>query len=86
MKKPKPIKTNTLSAADISKFLKFKHKAINKDFWDWFFGECSWGGTNLLSLDPKDNFPEYLSYITLIDKEFGKYSNDELCLKVENDF
>ena len=86
-KKPKPLDIQTLSAHDIKYYLSGKFEVSNDEFWQWFFGECPWGETNLLVLEEEDIvFEEYRDYVRLIRDEFEEYADDELCLEIINDF
>lgn len=85
-KRPEP-KIAILSATEINDYIRLKFQMENDQFWDWFFGECPWGDTNVLSLDNKDQIiqPEFMNYFRIIEKEFMLDSDEDHCLEIEND-
>jgi len=89
MKKPSPIKTIIFSARQINDYIINLYNVNGDQFWDWFYSECRWGETNLLSLSEADNeygFEEPLSsYFKLIKSEFSDQVDDEECLEIKND-
>lgn len=91
MNKPKPFLKQILSASEVKKFIASKYKKSGQEFWEWFFSECPWGDTNLLTLDEADDcyagiyLNEDKGYVALLKKEFKKYASNEGCLEIEND-
>ena len=86
-KKPKPLDIQVLSATDIEYYISSKFEISNDEVWQWCFGECPCGETNLLVLEEEDIvFEEYRDYVRLIRDEFEEYADEELCLEITNDF
>ena len=86
IKKPKPEDIKILSANEIEYYIRHKFELSNHKFWQWFFSECPFGETTLLSFAEDMYYPkEYYSYVKIIKDEFEEYLDDELCLEIEND-
>jgi hypothetical protein len=66
-------------------------KEVPSSFWDWFFSETEWGGTNIIEavcFDENDFNEKYLQTILLIAEKYKKYtyiSNGVEYLEIEND-
>jgi hypothetical protein len=87
-KKPKPKEIAILSAAEIEKYVRLKYDVDDNGFWNWFFGECPWGDTNLLSLHEDDYDiiqPKMKTYFNILKDDFLPDADEELCLEIEND-
>ena len=91
-KKPKPLDIKVLSAKEIDYYIRNKFEIANDEFWEWFFSECPWGETTILSLNEEDYYPDeynsekYAEYVQLIRDEFEEYADEEHTLEIEHDF
>lgn len=87
-KKPKPKEVAILSASEIKKYIDLKYVADDNGFWDWFFSDCPWGNTGLLSLHEEDYDiiqPKFKTYFNILKDDFLSDADEELCLEIEND-
>lgn len=87
-KKPKLKKTSFLSANEIRNYVHTKFDTDNDEFWKWFFSECPWGSTNLLSFDDNDAdiiAPQFKMYYNILKNDFMPDADEESCVEIEND-
>lgn len=88
LKKPKFKKTSFLSAKEIKNYIHTKFDTDNDEFWGWFFSECPWGSTNLLSFDDADTdiiHSKFKEYYNILKTEFMPDVDEESCIEIEND-
>ena len=77
-----------LSAADIRSYIEAKYESTNDEFWNWFFSECEWGDTNLLSLNKRDENEidsKFKEYFKILRDDYRGSVNNDLCLEIKND-
>jgi len=89
VKRPKFKKATFLSASEIRNYVHTKFDTDNDAFWDWFFSECKWGETNLLSFDEEDDgiIPSKCKeYFNILKNDFIPDADEESCIEIKNDF
>lgn len=88
LKTPKFKKTNFLSAKEIKNYVHTKFDTDNDAFWDWFFSECEWGETNLLSFNEEYIdiiHPKFKEYYNILKNDFMPDADEESCIEIQND-
>lgn len=84
-KKPKPQDAAILSGNEMENYIRLKFGVDDNGFWTWFFSECPWGETNLLSLIDDDAIePEWKEYYNVIKDDFMPDADAEGCIEIKN--
>lgn len=86
-KQSKPKEIVVISADNIEKYIRLKYEIDDDGFWIWFFSDCPFRSTNILSLDlNKNNIPlKCLNYFKIIAEDFEPDAGEDGCLEIEND-
>lgn len=85
IKKPKIHKIHILQASEINNYIQLKYQINCDNFWKWFFSECSWGDTNILSLDDENIKPEFKTFFDIMKEDFISDADEFFDLEIKND-